>query len=313
MVKGYFDFYSEEEPLALVFAVSRQLINFHEALSDEQLLNLAEKFGRAYRFWQEIWEEKNIKRAREMFRGSFGRGNVLLESGGDTDFIFFKAIIPSGAIYYEHEVCPDCQGTKINPIYDRPCQTCYESGFKTGKNPKLRSLLAENLCLFLRWIDFLTFNCKTTHERPLLMFVQTNNGGYGNQDVFGFYTKEFANYLDYVIDAQKIDDLKKAVSLIMQQSYSWLCYGKKNTTYDKLFKFPVIIDRREHGHDIKPFFSVQVPGQNGCHVYSYDTSCAYAAGDEDKIFSMTCHNIDSPSQQISLLVGLAYLSRAARQ
>jgi hypothetical protein len=322
----------DDNPLSLVFEISAQLVKYYQSFNDKILLRLADRLGSSHEFFRclkyEINNQKNINlfgdyffleakaKARNLFGNYFGCGQSIKIEYHDNEFWRMRAMIYNGVVF-TNEICPACKGTKIDQkaseIHMRKihCNDCFGSGFRSIKQFSLANELASNVCFLLYIVELLACNYEQalTSSKPMLMFLQTNDEGYSKQFISGYYTYNFKNYLQNILDTLSEKKLIAEVSLRMMNVYNKISYGENRILWRKLYDFSVDIHRRNN-QDV--FFLLQVPGQNGCHVYSDSSPSIFPLKYEEEVYSLVHHNIDTSKQQLALIAGLAYLCGKAR-
>jgi len=327
----------EDDPLSLVFEVPCQLINHFQSLNDDILLNIATSMLSRHSFFDKLKRMVKVKddpglfddyflasdfaQARNLFGNYFGLGQTIVVEDKSGEFWRLRAVIPEGIIYSD-KVCPACHGSKIDQkkladyFITMECDSCAGSGLEAKKQFGLADELADNISLLFDIVWLLEYNCPETidNQRPMLMFLQTGIEGYGKQFIGGYFTQALKDYLQTRIVSKTVEQLVFETSQRMYFAYNLMFYGRHEPRYQEKYDFPTeILNINDNANGERLFFSVQVPGINGCHVYSDSGLCALApSGFIKDIFSLTCHNIDTPIQQISLIVGLAYLCGSAR-
>lgn len=333
MIPCYFDMWLEEEPLSLVFEIPCQLINHFQSLDDDILLNLATRISSKHSFFDKLrrrvgakddpglfddyFRESDFAQARNLFGSYFGLGQTMVLEDKSGEFWRFRAVIPEGMIYSD-KVCPACHGSKIDQkrladyFITMECGSCAGSGLKATKQFGLAYELANNISLLLDIVWLLEYNCpeKIDNQRPMLMFLQTGIEGYGKQFIGGYFTQALSDYLQAKITNQTAEQLTSEISQRMYLAFNLMVYGRHELRYQDEYDF---LTHLCGASNEKLLLVVQVHGVNGCSVYSDDGLCVLTpAKHEEDVFSLTCHNIDTPIQQISLIVGLAYLCGSAR-
>ena len=336
MIACYFDMRLEDEPLSLVFELSACLVEYYRSLPDDILIRMATANLGRHRYYDRLRQSANqtelslfgawqlaedLQAARMLFDGYFGLGQTMAVEGNDGGFWRLRSAIPEGMVFGD-QPCPSCRGSKLDQdilrSFDREtdCNACAGSGLIATKQTGLSRQLADNLCLLFDVVRVLAYNCPepVVNDRPMLMFLCTGNEGYGHQTVSGYYTRYLADYLEGVLAGQTAEDLADATSRQMYRVFNRLFYGSYTPRYYRLFEFPVRIESGNgcFGQE-KLVFLVQVPGVNGCNVYTDSgPSMLYPPATEEQVLSLTCHNVDTPDQQIALIAGLAYLCGSCR-
>ena len=319
MIPCYFDLRLDDaDDDSLVFYVSTRYIEFCQALSDDQLANVARRYAGSYLFFSQLRE---LVEARLLFGDYFGYGqSVVVEERGPV-FWRLRAKIPDGIIYDHNVACPSCGGSKLDQEYrlnygrDYPCNACAGSGVSATKQYGLVHELDDNICLLFKLIMLFGCNCEQTSasDWPMLMFLQLGNGGYAKQGIGGYYTHEFEQYLLGLLAEKTQAGVERAVNERMFKAYNKMHYGQNPARQERQcdFSTSIVLGHGSSEHDASIY--LQVPGVNSCSVYSDSLPSVFPPKNTEKVYSLTCHNIDRGEQQLSLLVGLAYLNTLARQ
>ncbi len=293
----YFDIYLELEPLSLVFEIPSSLVARIKSLYLDAMINFRGGFGESH----------------------FGQGTTIKIESQTEQFYRLRAIIPEGFLYTD-KVCSSCQGKKIDRKYLSDynyttfCRDCCGSGLEATKQSQLVHELADNLVALFKLIDRVT--CRdgddlVHNHKKMLMFLLLTNGGYMASGIGGYFTKDLENYLLFVLSQKEQDFLTGQVSEAMARVHDLISYGHNpERAHRDFFDFRVHISSSQD----RAKLYLEVPGQNSCSVYTAGgmVPVCYPVYKFD-VRGLTCHNIDYPLQQVSLISGLAYICTLAKQ
>ncbi len=133
-----------------------------------------------------------------------------------------------------------------------------------------------------------------TAERTFTVRAEHRAEGYGHA-VHGYIGTSFLNYLQAYADGEGRKALPESVVAAIRAGWG----GSGMEEYDLPY---FTAEVRADGA-----FSLQCPG-DACDLSVYDT-----LWHEDTYASFSCHNLDTPRQQLALVAGLAMLSRLVRE
>lgn len=235
--------------------------------------------------------ELNLKAFKTDFSNDFGFDGVFKYLSEKDDFVEFLIKIPQVKIFTD-EVCESCEGSGYSEITESKCSFCYGKGKKVVFDWKIPYNISATFSVLTPLIRF--FRVKTSASFPQLFtfFTVTKSGMHGGSlsgEVSG-YLKEWlsSNYTDG-------DEVQEITSAMRHVYGTMLGFSKYN---DLSFRFTV---RNEGG------FIAECPG-NACGIYPDDMWSTNYKG-----YRLTCHNVDTPMQQITLLTSLATLSGMVRE
>ncbi|MEI6379014.1 MAG: hypothetical protein WCO55_05120 [Candidatus Falkowbacteria bacterium] len=318
MIPCYFDMRWDDADGSLVFDVSTVYVDFYRSLTEEQLANVARRYSASYKFFARLAETG--QEARNVFGDYFGYGQTVVTEDKGLEFWRLRAKIPDGIVYDHKAVCQSCGGSKIDQDHlanfgrDYPCNICAGSGVKATKQYDLVNELDDNICLLFKLVMMLSYNCEqiSDSKRPMLMFLQLGNEGYGRQGIGGYYTKEVENCLLDLLAKDAQGAVEDAITERMFKTYNLMRHGQNTARLDRRCEFQTSIVKGHGSYEKDASIYLQVPGVNSCSVYSDSLPAVYPPKNHEKIYSLTCHNIDHDDQQLALVVGLAYLTTLVR-
>jgi len=241
-------------------------------------------------------ERFECKNFQNDFDGNFGFDGNFVSRGKENGFVRLAAKLPIIKIETKGK-CSRCQGTGEDKFFDGRCSRCEG----TGKEHKYDWLPAFRISatftvffLFAR-----SFQKETGAGRPQLLTVQTRaerdmHGG----SLSGAYSVDLVKWLGTLGEGATIEEMVKA----MKKAYQYMFVEKENEVYSR---FSARITDRQG------WLNVDCPGDacglNPSHGAEYDMKKGGMG------YEFSCHNVDSPMQQLTLLAGLAALHDRARK
>lgn len=231
------------------------------------------------------------------FNGTFfGFDNALQKNGEGKDFISFKINIP----VFEKQSdtnCSRCHGTGKEESSERDCLACRGEGKESVFNWKPMYAISASLTIFFE-LAFLKFNKedKTSCGFPQLITIETHtekqiHGG----TLGGVYSIPLANFLSSFQPKTEITEMTDAMI------GSWRKMFCKLSQYDKYSFYSQVANKNG-------WLNVGCPG-DACGLHPG----ANEAFDPGRGSKFSCHNVDTPMQQIALLAALAALCDKARK
>jgi len=223
------------------------------------------------------------------FDHALGFDGILVKKELSGEFSEFDLLIPNFTIVQD-EICSDCRGSKKAHWGGESCFSCGGTGKEVHYDWHLAYKVSATLNVILTWLNWTDCEQVTSSSLVQLLKVEivTMKRMHGCA-IAGEYSISLANilrsfkkeiYLDEVTDPMRI-----AYARMLNETLRTLNH----------LRFLAIV--RPPGR-----FSADCPG-NACgihpdHMYSEDPCRGY---------DFTSHNVDSPFQQLTLLVGLAAL------
>lgn len=190
------------------------------------------------------------------------------------------------------ETCERCNGTGQNKDLDCECLFCHGSGHKSSYDWRPLTAISASLQVLGMMIN--TYEKETSAKNPQLITFQLYCGkGQGHFPIAGYYGIDFCNWLVSLNAPHVFDQVIEE----MQHVYSHI-YGRE---IGMRWDFQAYLEKNA-------WLIISVPG-DACGIHPSD-SYGWKQG-EGKAFD--CHNMDSPAQQIMILVALAILSDMARK
>lgn len=223
---------------------------------------------------------------------NFGYEGVCINKGIIDNLLILTLPIPV-VVYFSDDDCSECGGRGISKYTQDECWRCRGTGRKRHiKNELLYNLSAtlSVLCKYLNSIlwdkrDISVIHAYGPQLATLEFYVEREMNG---APIGGECSRSFVQNLR-VSEASSVIDIMMSIDKHMENAVEVPQWGHYNREYD--FKCSISEGR----------FYLEVPGQNA--------SCLYIENREhsDGIRGLSCHNIDSPWQQLTLLGGFASL------
>lgn len=247
---------------------------------------------------QDAWYVTELSQKFEFveFSGSldnqyFGFERSFRITGQNKGFREFKAEIPQIKQKTE-ESCEQCDGSGWDEELERECLMCRGSGVKYTYHWQAAYALSATLSLLFLLLD--SSPEKETHSLlPQLMTVRTitdkdMHGG----SIDGVLSVAFCKYL-------------------ISQNPERCRFRKAEQVMKAVHQYMLGESHFDESHIRAELFngrlSLECPGDR---TGIYPSTMGFPKQGEGYAFS--CHNVDSPAQQITLLIGLAVLHRIAR-
>jgi hypothetical protein len=207
------------------------------------------------------------------------------------EFIIFSAQIPFVQTFTEEE-CFSCDGTKI--FCGSPCQFC--DG--TGKESRTDTLSAYRISASLKFLLMASSELVPllSNQRELQLVhleLTTIIGTYGG-DIHGFLSKTLVLWLKGYDREKFYEQVASKILQNMQETYKTLFPVYRSM---EVFEHRVLLN--EEGNSA--LIHIDCPG-NACGLDPNQSIYK-----ENEGYQIGGHNVDSPVQQLQLLVGLATL------
>jgi hypothetical protein len=239
-------------------------------------------------FIDAIRKEHNLGEFLPLREEYFGFDNAIKKSKIVGDFIEFEIKIPVFAKKTE-KLCEHCKGTGVDNFFRRECSFCEGSRYEIFYDWKSFDAISASLQILMMMTD--VFDRSTQSQNCQLLTFQIHCGkGQGHYPIGGYYGISFCDWLLSFPENHQFNEVIKA----MQDVYKY------------------IHQREFSGLDFQAYVSsdawlvISVPG-NACGIFP-EGRHGLGQGRE-----YSCHNMDTPIQQIILLVALAVLSDMARE
>lgn len=226
------------------------------------------------------------------FDKGFGFEGVVKRHRDRNGFAEFHVLIPRVKVKTDKK-CDNCKGTGRDRNTARgECLYCDGYGIKHDyKWHEVRAISASLTVLF-SLIDYTDIETRSKSRQLLTVHTITDRGQHGGS-LGGMYSVEFVDWLSHFKPNTKLEEMGKAMKL---------AYGRMlGRRYLDGYRFSASVDY-ENG-----WLNVSCPG-DACGLNPSDGYLRPGSG-----YEFSCHNTDSPAQQLTLLAGLAALHDKARK
>lgn len=229
--------------------------------------------------------------------GNIGFDDYFIFEGIKEDFAEFSANIPL-IKKYSGKKCGDCNGSGKDQLREDECLRCMGTGKEWFYDWKLAFTVSASFTTILTWVRFP--QKETSCPIPQLMTVETiteddMHGG----SLWGEYSVELCNWMRSLYlqnkDRYEITEMVEAMRITHKRMF-----GKIN-------KF-----------DEHQIWARVASGNGWLNVSCHGDACGLHPADdygprEGRGYKFSCHNVDNPMQQLTLLAGLAALHDKARK
>ena len=236
-----------------------------------------------------IRKEHNLGEFLPLKEEYFGFNKAIRKSRAIGDFIEFEIKIPIFAKKTK-KLCNRCKGTGIDSFFKRECSFCEGGKYEIFYDWKSFDAISVSLQILMTMTDI--FDQSTQSQDCQLLTFQVHCGkGQGHYPIGGYYGISFCNWLLSFPEDYQFNEVIK----VMRDVYEH------------------IHQRKFSGWDFQAYVSgdawlvISVPG-NACGIFPESDGYKPGQGRE-----YSCHNMDTPIQQVILLVALATLSDMARK
>jgi hypothetical protein len=238
---------------------------------------------------EDMRKEHNLGEFMPFGNEYFGFEKSLKKGKTEGDFTEFNIEIPI-LRKPTSEICKHCNGTGENKDLEMVCSWCEGGTF--GIFYDWRSLSAVSASLHILTSMTEIFEKKTSAKSCQLLSLQVYCGkGTGGFPMSGSYGIDFCNWLASFPGHYRFNQATDA----MREVYGYI-FNSKMEYWD----FHAYVDENA-------WIIIDCPG-DACGLHPSDGYWKPGRGRE-----FSCHNLDSPMQQLTLLTGLAVLSGEARK
>lgn len=227
------------------------------------------------------------------FSGNFGFNNSFKRQGEKDGFLEFLVDIPV-INKLTGKKCPECRGKRRNPRFtDMECFHCNGTGKEHEMDWKTAYAISASFTLFTAISQYPQIETSCPLPQLLTLYTITRQDMHGGS-LGGGYSIPLVKYLVSLGRGANITAMVHA----MKASYQRMIGGRD---YDE-HRFRASVDY-ENG-----WLNVDCPG-DACGLHPSDGSDRW----EGRGYEFSCHNVDSPMQQLTLIAGLAALYEKARR
>lgn len=221
----------------------------------------------------------------------FGFDNALKRGETNGEYVEYEISIP----VFKKELsqkCKHCKGTGRDNYFKRECSFCDGTKHEIFYDWKPFYSISASLQVFANMAEI--FEEKTSSiKNQLLSFYLICGHGQGHYPIAGSYGIEFCNWLNTANDYHQFDE-------VIQAMWDVHKHIQNDKTDNYRFDFQAYVDKHA-------WLILTCPG-DACGIHPTDYNWEPGQGRE-----FDCHNMDTPIQQIMLLVGLAILYSMAKK
>ena len=279
-------FLTEED--AFVLRISEEYLRKRPRILNNNMMVIAMK--------QQLGFEKFDN---NFYGDNFGFDGSFIKTGIKNGFIDLKAVLPL-VRKKEDRSCDCCKGTGKNELFaDENCIICKGEGISYIYDWKEAFALSATFTLLFTYL-YMTEKSIDSKSRNQLITVCTNthkeaHGG----SLYGEFSKAIVSWMKNI---GCVESFLNSLKIVTTKAYGKM-YGCK---LDKVEIFDA--------YDFKMMMKngrliMDCPG-DACGV---NPSEDYGGEKEETGYKFSCHNVDSPMQQLTLLAGLAALHDEARR
>ncbi|MDD5696872.1 MAG: hypothetical protein PHO90_02785 [Candidatus Pacebacteria bacterium] len=282
-VPCWFEISFRDNPPGIAVLVHKELIG--RMKNEEKLYKNFEDLLGFKKFYTLAGEE-------EFF--GFDRTGTKKDKG---EFIEVLFAIPRVEIVTDNP-CPDCGGSGTDKLLDTTCFYCHGLGKEVVHDWDPIYRTSFSLSVLFRYPQMFSPDKEIVSKRNQLIAldiaVSREMGGCG---IGGIWSKNFRNYL-YCLCANKTrtDQVKQEAVKAMKNVY-FHCFNRRNKTGG---------DSDFWISNENAWLLINCPGDR-CGIYP-----VHASSDNEGC-EFSCHNVDTPVQQLTLLAGLAVLHDKTRE
>ncbi len=231
------------------------------------------------------------------FQGSFDRdfgfNGALRFKGYSGGFVVFHGLLPA-IKEWSDEPCLHCDGSGWEPSGSKRCYSCEGKGKDYTYNWDLLLPLSASLAFITQLLAYPEKETSSGLSQLLEVQVLTNRRSEGEiYAVGGTYSVPLVRWMSSLGVHVKMSEMVEAMMI----AYARMA-GKGHLS---VHRFRASIDSKGG------WLNTDCPG-DGCGLHPSDGSLEEGMG-----YEFSCHNVDSPVQQLTLLAGLAALHDRARR
>jgi len=241
-------------------------------------------------------EEFGFKDFIGNFNGNFGFDKTFIRRGETEEFVEFLVTIPQ-VKKETGKKCSYCQGSGWDKRSDNECIYCNGKGKECIYDYQSAYAISASFNVFFVLSYHLEIETSSTFLQFLTVRVTTGRDWHGGS-LGGMYSILLCNWMDSLMKKAAANRAIIPEMIEAMQSAYQVMIGL--TEYEK-HDFRASIDY-ESG-----WLNVSCPG-NACGL-----NPVHMGPEEGKGYEFSCHNVDTPAQQITLLAGLAALHDMARK
>lgn len=277
----WYDLFWQVNPPTIGIRIHKDFIRDTEPVSDND--PIVKHFKHEFSFSSFIGD----------FDKGFGFNNVFIRDKQADEFVDFLVKIPiikkpTG------KSCDHCNGSGEDSLLHHECLWCNGKGKEYFYDWDLAYLISASFTVFFNLLEFLKEETSASILQLLVVRTMTQRDAHGGS-LSGMFSIPLCKWLGNIFQA-KDTSIPEMISA-MQVTYGYMSGELKE--YEKH-------DFRAYAHDWKGWLNVSCPG-NACGLHPLRGT------EVDRGYNFSCHNVDSPIQQITLLAGLAALNDRTRR
>lgn len=277
----------QEKPLAIILRIHRDFI--------ENFVAEMKTLPQDWPVVKSLMEEFKLTDFGGDFRQDIGFSKVFKHRGEKDGFTEFLVAIPKIEKKTDKK-CPNCNGLgKEKEPYERECLWCKGTGKVYIMDWRLARAVSASFTVFTSMLSVGFCKKDTSAPFPQLLTVKTITGrDMHGGSLSGEVSIPLRNWLASLKDGTNLLEVSQATKM----TYGHMFVGGLRHFSEYYFRAYA----RENGG-----FIIDCPGDAcGLHPSGWNRP-------EGQGYEFSCHNVDTPAQQITLLAGLAVLHEKARR
>lgn len=286
-IRCWYELSWQEKPAAIIFSIRKEVIaGLDFSLSEAPIVKSLAKEFKLSEFRADFGENIGFENAD---------GKALFHNiGEENGFIRFSLPIPKLKKYIEKK-CDWCKGSGRDPNFGNDkCPSCSGTGKKHEIDWKTAYAISASFNVLLSWLSFEETDTASPFPQLLTVNLTTQKGMHGGS-LGGSISIPMEKWLASFVGASN----DQYVSLPEISKAMRVAYEKMLGLQDRFERFQSWV--RDGG------FVADCPGDAcGINPNHWDIG-------ENRGYNFSCHNVDTPMQQITLLAGLAALHDKARR
>lgn len=229
----------------------------------------------------------------EGFHGNFGFDDAFKKLQEKDGFVEFMIPIPV-VEYWTDNDCKNCSGSGRDNLGNGRCFSCKGKGKESIYSWKPVYAVSASFSIFSRLSQFPEVETSSSLPQLLQINTDTEKGMHGTP-LFGSFSPCFVKWLSSFKEGEIIPEMIEAMKVVSNHMIGLSSYNK--------------YDFRAQINDEQGWLNVSCPG-DACGIYK---SGGCLGDKNDGGYKFSCHNMDTPMQQLTLIAGLAALHDKARK
>jgi hypothetical protein len=270
----------------LSFRKSALILRIHKEFIEKQRVDLSKS-----PIVEHYKKELKLPDFEDDFSKNIGFGGVFKYLREIDNFVEFEITTPK-IKEITASPCVGCNGTGLREdYYDSKCAFCDGTGYKWSMQWEEIVKISATFSILTTWLKYP--DIETTSPLPQLLILDTiTQEGLNGGSLGGDIGIPFKLYLESL--GERVELPRATIAM-------------KNA-HNHMFGNPDLYQDWDFGAYVRSGkFIINCPG-NACGLHPSEWH-----GDENEGFEFTCHNVDSPAQQLVLIIGLAVLCGMARK